>query len=148
MNFVQSNIKETNVLITIRVIITWLSCSHINFFQNPVMVMLIQCSFLESNANSMHYFQKLFTPCLVYMHLLENQKCNYLNNIWMYSKTCVKRLLKIDKTNILMTNGSFMKVESIAECPPAPPPPPPPPKVLLYIAIFYLPFFPLTLSHL
>ena len=29
-----------------------------------------------------------------------------------YSKTCVKRQLK----NILMTNGSLMKVESIAEC--------------------------------
>ena len=25
---------------------------------------------------------------------------------------------KIDKTNILMTNGSFMKIESIAECSP------------------------------
>ena len=36
----------------------------------------------------------------------------------LYSKTCVKRLLKIDKTNVFMTNGSLMKVESIAECPP------------------------------
>ena len=34
------------------------------------------------------------------------------------SKTCVKRPPKIDKTNILMTNGSLMKVESIAECSP------------------------------
>ena len=34
----------------------------------------------------------------------------------MYSKTCVKWPLKIDKTKILMTNGSLMKVESIAEC--------------------------------
>ena len=33
-----------------------------------------------------------------------------------YSKTCVKRPLKKDKTKILMTNGSLMKVESIAEC--------------------------------
>ena len=32
-----------------------------------------------------------------------------------YSKTCVKRPLKIDKTKILMTNGSLMKVKSIAE---------------------------------
>ena len=30
-----------------------------------------------------------------------------------YSKTCVKRTLKIHKTKILMTYGSLMKVESI-----------------------------------
>ena len=36
----------------------------------------------------------------------------------LYSKTCVKRLLKIDKTKILMVNGSLMNVESIAECSP------------------------------
>ena len=35
----------------------------------------------------------------------------------MYSKTCVKRpLYKKGKTKILMTNGSLMKVKSIAEC--------------------------------
>ena len=33
-----------------------------------------------------------------------------------YSKTCVKRPIKIDKTKILMTNGSLLKVESITEC--------------------------------
>ena len=34
--------------------------------------------------------------------------------------TCVKRpLKKKDKAKILMTNGSSMKVESIAECAPA-----------------------------
>ena len=33
----------------------------------------------------------------------------------MYSKTCLKQPLKIDKTKILMTNGSLMKVESIAD---------------------------------
>ena len=31
---------------------------HALFFQNQVMVMLIQCSFLVSNAISMHYFSK------------------------------------------------------------------------------------------
>ena len=31
-------------------------------------------------------------------------------------KTCVKWSSKIDKTKILLTNGSLMKVESIAEC--------------------------------
>ena len=35
-----------------------------------------------------------------------------------YSKTCLKRPLKIDKINVLMENGSLMKVESIAECSP------------------------------
>ena len=37
-------------------------------------------------------------------------------HINVYSKTCVKRPLKIDKTKVLMTPGSLMKVESIAEC--------------------------------
>ena len=32
------------------------------------------------------------------------------------SKTCFKWPLKIDKTKILMTNGSLMKVARIAEC--------------------------------
>ena len=33
-----------------------------------------------------------------------------------YSKTCLKRSLKIDKTKNLMANGSLMKGESVAEC--------------------------------
>ena len=38
----------------------------------------------------------------------------------IYSKTCLKRprKKKKDKTQILMTNGSLMQVESIAECAP------------------------------
>ena len=32
-----------------------------------------------------------------------------------YSKTCVKRPLKNSKTKIFMTNGSLMKVKSIAD---------------------------------
>ena len=32
------------------------------------------------------------------------------------SKTCLKRPLKIDKTKVLMENGSLMKINSIAEC--------------------------------
>ena len=35
--------------------------------------------------------------------------------LYTYSKTCVKRPLKIDKTKILMTNGSLIKVENISE---------------------------------
>ena len=37
--------------------------------------------------------------------------------IWnIYSKTCENSHSKMDKTKILMTNGSLMKVGSIAEC--------------------------------
>ena len=36
--------------------------------------------------------------------------------LYVYSKTCLKRSLKTDKTKVLKTNGSLMKVESIAEC--------------------------------
>ena len=35
-----------------------------------------------------------------------------------YSKTCLKGHSKIDKTKILMTNGSLMKIKSIEECSP------------------------------
>ena len=35
-----------------------------------------------------------------------------------YSKTFLKRPLKIDKTKVLMANGSLMEVKSIAECSP------------------------------
>ena len=41
--------------------------------------------------------------------------CKY---ILQYSKTCVKRPLKKDKTKTLMTDGSLIKVEIIAECSP------------------------------
>ena len=43
--------------------------------------------------------------------LIHDTDCD-INN---YSKTCVKRPLKKDKTKILITIGSLMKVESIAE---------------------------------
>ena len=33
-----------------------------------------------------------------------------------YSETCVNSHSKIDKTKVLMTTGSLMKVKSIAEC--------------------------------
>ena len=33
-----------------------------------------------------------------------------------YSKICLKWPLKIDETKVLKTNGSLMKLESIAEC--------------------------------
>ena len=35
--------------------------------------------------------------------------------LFAYSEICLKRSLKIDKTNVLKTIGSLMKVESIAE---------------------------------
>ena len=36
----------------------------------------------------------------------------------IYSKICVKRPLKIDKTKILLTYGNLVKIVSIAECVP------------------------------
>ena len=48
--------------------------------------------------------------------LLSNMACRTINMfVVYYSKTCVKRPQKIDKTGIIMTNGRLMKVESIAE---------------------------------
>ena len=42
---------------------------------------------------------------------------NYLSFFTsVYSKTCLKWPLEIDKANILMENGSLMQVKSIAEC--------------------------------
>ena len=41
---------------------------------------------------------------------------HFLFFFYYYSKTCLKWPLKIDKTKVLTTNGSLMKVKSIAEC--------------------------------
>ena len=46
----------------------------------------------------------------IYKYTLENM------TKYNYSKTCLKRTFKKDKTKILMTNGSLMQVKSIAEC--------------------------------
>ena len=45
--------------------------------------------------------------------VIENSpvKTTMFGRVERYSKTCVKRPLKIDKANIIMTNGSPMKVE-------------------------------------
>ena len=40
----------------------------------------------------------------------------FVQVFWEYSKTCLKQPLKRDNTKVLKTNGSLMKVESIAEC--------------------------------
>ena len=47
---------------------------------------------------------------------LDNVSMCFKDHFYKYSKTCLKRSLIIDKTKILKTNGSLMKVESIAEC--------------------------------
>ena len=39
-----------------------------------------------------------------------------VRNLRQYSKTCLKRPLKNRQTKGLKTNGSLMKVKSIAEC--------------------------------
>ena len=49
--------------------------------------------------------------CLFISNVSETEMLNY----YFYSKTCLKRPLKIDKTKVLMENGSLMRVESIEE---------------------------------
>ena len=44
--------------------------------------------------------------------------CTVCLEVSEYSKTYVKQPLKKDKTNVLITNGSLMKVKSIAVCSP------------------------------
>ena len=46
------------------------------------------------------------------MYILQIQHYSGFLNL-LYSKTCVKLPLKIDKTKIFRTNGSLMEVESI-----------------------------------
>ena len=57
--------------------------------------------------------QDAVLPCTVLYkenyQVSENQSKNY-------SKTCLKQPLKKDKTKVLKTTGSLMKVQSIAEC--------------------------------
>ena len=50
----------------------------------------------------------------------EKNQFGILSLVWrslcLYSITCVKWPIKIDNTKNLMTTGSLLKVESIAEC--------------------------------
>ena len=66
-----------------------------------------------------HLYPKvyLFFQSISYFYL-SSLLLYYKVCIFVYSKICLKRPLKIDKTKILMTNGSLMKVKSIAECSP------------------------------
>ena len=50
----------------------------------------------------------------VHNHFWLHKKQSTLTNL--YSKTCLKRPLKIDKSKALETDGSLMKIESIKEC--------------------------------
>ena len=47
---------------------------------------------------------------------INNPFLMYHTELVYYSKTCLKRPLKIDNTKVVMENGCLMKVESIAEC--------------------------------
>ena len=53
---------------------------------------------------------------LIYMYLGQHMIFWYVSVISHITKSCLKRPLKIDKTKVLMENGSLMKVESIAKC--------------------------------
>ena len=65
------------------------------------------------------YFKLTILSSCVFMRSSGRHNAHYgLKTNDVFSKTCVKRSLKnskIDKTNILMTNCTLMKVESIAE---------------------------------
>ena len=60
-----------------------------------------------------YYIQVIFNP--FYSGGLSHTDKNNKNGI-DYSKTCLMRHLKTDKTKVLMQYGSLLKVESIAEC--------------------------------
>ena len=53
----------------------------------------------------------------IYLDLFSSKQnnmsdCSQSTTKHIYCKTCLKRPLKIDKTKVLMINGSLMKVES------------------------------------
>ena len=56
-----------------------------------------------------HFCQIVFNFC----HWFHGRCCKFHK----YSETCVKQQLKIVKKKFLLTNGSLMKVESIADAP-------------------------------
>ena len=62
------------------------------------------CQSQQTRKMSLLVLSDLSKVCLLSLHCI------------MYTKTCLKRPLKIDKTKIFKTNGSLMKVKSIAEC--------------------------------
>ena len=55
---------------------------------------------------------------LQYSHWLICASDSVATNDWSKVKPVLSGHSKIDKTKVLMTNGSLMKVESIAECSP------------------------------
>ena len=86
----------------------------------PIYVQVLNASNSISRDNSIRKNDRLYNWNTEYLHIkIIVKKCiRYSGLEEKYSKTCVKRPLKIDKTKIRMTNGSLIKVESIAEyCP-------------------------------
>ena len=51
---------------------------------------------------------------IVYMKVILLRDMCFVSG-YVYSKTCLKQPLKMDKTKILMINGSLVKVKIIAE---------------------------------
>ena len=87
----------------------------------------MQCYFSDANPSIRHKIQ-LINENLVQINSKRNEERKVFNNVFcgysfkIYNVFTIKPVLnghpKIDKTKLLMTNGSFMKVESIAECSP------------------------------
>ena len=53
---------------------------------------------------------------MVYLVVVHEAQCLELDYYYITVKPVLRGHSKIDKTKSLMTNGSLMKVESIAEC--------------------------------
>ena len=60
------------------------------------------------------FFHTTTVASIIFVSYTMNSLMNFTN----YSKTCENGHSKIDKTKILMTNDSLMKVKSIAKCSP------------------------------
>ena len=73
-------------------------------------------SFYEEYKVSKYFYPSEL--CGISLQAIFNLVADTLTYVSYCSKACVIRPLKIDKTNILMTNSSLMKVESIAESSP------------------------------
>ena len=82
-----------------------------------------RCSMTKmlQHVNSCYCLLKFFTGIKSNLHVGTFFLPLRLNGTSKYSKICIKLPLKKKaKTKILMTNGSLMKVKSIAECSPWP----------------------------
>ena len=94
--------------------------------QSVLLYYMYQCTILNwcyIHGTVLHFSLGMYRHVIWYMYFRGNSN-NMTQITWHLSRkqSTVKPVLKghskVDKTKILMTNGSIMKVESIAECSP------------------------------